>query len=172
MNPYRQGDLDSLCGLYCVINALRFAALPATKIGRAQSMALIQHLAKALGPEFGELFVDGTNSVKRLLRAADEWLQQTHGERLIVSRPFRRVVPPSAEVIAQTISTHLADPRTAVIACNLVHWSVVERVTPKRLVLFDSSLHQYMKFEGKGRSAKDNNIILPHKLLLLKVVTA
>ncbi|MER9693586.1 hypothetical protein NKJ16_16820 [Mesorhizobium sp. M0179] len=43
--PFNQGDLDSLCGVYCVMNAVRFLF---PELGREKSVGLFQVLSESL----------------------------------------------------------------------------------------------------------------------------
>lgn len=170
--PYRQGDLDSLCGLYCVVNAIRFAAAPPLRIGETQSKDLINHLARALGPDFLQVFDEGINELIPTLRAADEWLRENHGRRLRTKRPYRFRAPDSPEAILRTIDLHLIRANSAVIVSNVEHWTVVERVTAKRLVLLDSYDRRFLKFANSDQNPNADKIILPHRVILLRITTA
>ena len=171
MTPLRQGDLDSLCGLYCVVNAVRMATMPTTKIGERKSKDLINHIAYDLGDGFPLIFDEGLNNLKPLLRSARKWLYQSYGNRLHVQRPFRRRSPPLPEDLATTIITHMAAPHTAVIVCNPAHWSVIERVTPKQVILFDSSCRHFMRLCPDRDQTTNANVVIPHKVYLLSITT-
>jgi hypothetical protein len=86
--PFRQGDLDALCGAYAVVNAVRLAALPRRRLGRAACLELFAALVDELA-EAGRLraFVTGgmnTGTLARLLRRAKRWLDAEHGLALEV----------------------------------------------------------------------------------------
>lgn len=162
MRPFHQGDLDSLCGIYCVVNAVRLAAHPGLKIGESQSKGLIDHLVRAIGPKFVQVFADGTDDIPLLLRAASQWLKQAYGRKLVVVRPFRQKSQPSPGLIGSTIAAHLDSPHTAVIISSTVHWSVVDRVTLKRLLLFDSSYHHFIPLEGQAPRTNPDKLVLAH----------
>src|ERR671932_2235549 len=70
LQPYRQGDLDGLCGPYCVVNAVRLAAHPQRRLREAECTELFAALMAELA-DIGRLrtaVTDGTGKVGRLAR--------------------------------------------------------------------------------------------------------
>jgi len=78
--PFEQGDLDGLCGVYAVINAVRLAAHPHHRLRVADCRGLFAALLAELADE-GRLrgFVAaglGPRVLVRLLRRAEQsWLR-------------------------------------------------------------------------------------------------
>jgi len=166
IKPFSQGKLDSLCGLYCVVNAVRLAALPKQTIGRAKSKALIDAIARALGPKLAKIFEHGTEDLEPILRAADAWISDNYGQKLEFSRPFRgkRRLPTPGE-LKEEMSGHLAKPNTAVIVSTSEHWTVVQRATNKRVILFDSDGHTFFRLD-KQKPTNAGRILLGQVFLL------
>lgn len=51
--PYRQGDLDSLCGIYAVINGIKFAVRQHQKLTEAHALSLFEALIRRSTREGG-----------------------------------------------------------------------------------------------------------------------
>lgn len=149
LRPYLQGNLDSLCGIYALINAIRWA--------------LRNELASAKGPHWEELFRKLTNhAVKEMGHldlptsglslypmiglthvARDHVLEHLNTE-LLLRRPFALRKPQYASQTIETIEAHLVRPNAAVLAAvygTLNHWSVIKNFDNHRALLFDSD-HQ------------------------------
>ena len=50
VKPYKQGQLDTLCGLYSAINAIRLAAHPQTDLTRHLAQIMMVEGLEYLGP--------------------------------------------------------------------------------------------------------------------------
>jgi hypothetical protein len=140
--PFEQGDLDGLCGVYAVVNAVRLTAQPHHRLRVADCRGLFVALLAELADE-GRLrgFVAaglGPRVLARLLRRAGHWLRKHHGLALEVSRPFRKQDTPEFEECLRVLTEHLERPGTAAIVDSDEHWTVIRGVTPKRLLLADS----------------------------------
>jgi hypothetical protein len=141
--PFEQGDLDGLCGVYAVVNAVRLAAHPHRRLSAAECRGLFAALLAELADE-GRLrgFVAaglGNRVLARLLRRAGRWLRKRHGLALEVRRPFAKRDEPGPEKCLRVLAEHLARSGTAAIVGSDEHWTVVRAVTPKRLLLADSN---------------------------------
>jgi hypothetical protein len=140
--PFEQGDLDGLCGVYTVVNAVRLATHPHRRLRVADCRELFAALLAELADE-GRLrgFVAaglGPRVLARLLRRAGRWLRKRHGLALEVRRPFAKRDQPGPEKCLRALAEHLARPGTAAIVGSDEHWTVVRGVTPRRLLLADS----------------------------------
>ncbi len=145
--PFRQGDLDGLCGAYAVVNAVRLAALPHRRLRRTACAALFGELVDELA-EAGRLRDRvtrgmGAGKVARLLRRAGDWLDVEFDLVLEVERPFRRGEDPDPGACLQMLAGHLDRAGTAVIVGTEDHWTVVRAVRGGRLVLADSHDRRY-----------------------------
>jgi len=154
LEPYRQGHLDGLCGVYSVVNAVRHALLhvewrrsdrrgKSKRLGHDEVEALFALLLTSItrsrrGPK---CVFEGTTpgQISTMLRTADQWLRQEKGIALSHRRPLGRRA--RSTTLLRHIDLHLAQPGTATIVGGKrlwEHWTVATRVTPARLHLLDS----------------------------------
>lgn len=155
--PFEQGELDGLCGIYSVINSLNWAlhSLRASHRGTrrqagqlieeeriglfASAVRILPHRRYGLCP-----VVDGISGAElaRVLKESVAWLQDRRGLQLSIRRPFYRRTRVTTRRLRLVLTEHLAKPGTAAIIGvepPWEHWTVVVRVTAKRLALLDSS---------------------------------
>ena len=141
--PYRQGDLDGLCGIYAVINALR--ALCPELTGKL-SARLFKRLVKCLRGRLREpLDVIaggmGHKTLGHLLGIAIEFVNFRLGisvKATPLSKPVR-----TAKAIGplwRELSNVLSPARIAIFSVQgrMSHWTVATRIGPKHLFLLDS----------------------------------
>jgi hypothetical protein len=141
--PARQGDLDGLCGLYALINALE--QVTAKPPGPALQMRLFASLTEALpAPKLRKALTDGLDG-KELIKAARAAFpehKKALGGVIKVSRPLRRQsFGTNAEFTAAL--TQLIEPGDVALIINFAtpsyaHWTVVEAVEHGSLALRDS----------------------------------
>jgi hypothetical protein len=172
MRPYRQGELDFLCGVYCVVNAVRLAARSHRRLGHTTSTALFAALVHQLDDRgrLRKVLTSGMGSclVARLLRGAGGWLQDEHGLRLEVRASFRKRDAPGS--CLERLAAHLQEPGTSAIVATEEHWTVAQAVGSKRLQLFDSNGRVYFRVavahgaDGKGQVCP--RLLLPGTFLL------
>lgn len=146
MRPARQGAFDGLCGVYAIMNALDLVGLNGPK--GALHRNLFYQLTKGLGPA---ALLRGMKSgltagdLRRAARPAFNWLALEHGVQLKLIQPFS-----SAEFFdvsdflgAVLVKTH--DLEAAAIihvrTHGVAHWTVVQSVGAKGIVLRDSWRH-------------------------------
>jgi hypothetical protein len=146
--PFEQDDLDGLCSVYAVVNAVRLAAHPHRRLSVAECRGLFAALLAELADE-GRLrgFVAaglGPRVLARLLRRAGRWLRKHHGLALEVRRPFAKRDQPQPEKCLRVLAEHLARPGTAAIVGSDEHWTVIRGVTPRRLLLADSNGRRHL----------------------------
>lgn len=169
--PFRQGDLDALCGVYAAVNAVRLAALRRRRLGRAACLGLFAALVDELA-EAGRLraFVTGgvgTGTLARLLRRATAWLDAEHGLALEVRRPFRKGDGLDADARLRLLAGHLAQGGTSAIVGTGDHWTVVGSVRGGRLLLADShDRRYYVAAKALGSAAAASRLYLPGTFLL------
>jgi hypothetical protein len=154
--PYTQGQLDGLCGVYSIINAVRFA-LPKvafgvrsgitrrSKLPVAEAEALFLGLLKELVRErrHADRLVHGVSprQLAALLKVADHWLRRHRAVKLAVDRPVRGHRRDRTRTILKRIAQHLATPGSvAIVGGNdpWQHWTVATAVTARRVYLLDS----------------------------------
>jgi hypothetical protein len=143
LRPFRQGQLDSLCGVYSVVNAVRLVMQQHQRMTNAQSGALFATLiADLAAKDLLEAVVAngaGLGGVARCVRHARMWLREEYGVELAVERPFtgqRRNWPTPPLTI---LRDHLQEPGRAAIVCTFFHWTVAHAVSRSTLRIFDSS---------------------------------
>lgn len=141
--PARQGDLDGLCGLYALINALELVAVKPP--GPALQMRLFVSLTEALpAPRLRKALANGLDG-KTLIKAARTAFpehKKALGGVVKVSRPLRRQSFRTNADFTTTL-TRLMTPGDVALIINFAtpryaHWTVVEAVKHGSLVLRDS----------------------------------
>jgi len=186
--PYWQGELDGLCGIYSVINGLLWAlhTLRSQRSTRARQVRPLTMgechdlfssllVCMILHHETVQPAVDGLNSrdLAQLLRRGAHWLAERRAMRLSVVRPFHRRLRVPANELRKAMGDHLAKPGTAAIIGidpPWHHWTVATSVSPTRLKLLDSSGEQFVSLrERRPRSADDVGLVRPPLVYLLTV---
>lgn len=146
LRPYRQGELDGLCGLYAGINAVRWALRDVgAKISIDDWQTLFTVMLAAAEDRTGAYtataFGIGTKSLLAMLKVARQHLADEHGIAVTVRRIGKRDEPLSLPAMLARLAELAAAPQSAVILSlcgHLDHWSVLRRVTATSLELFDS----------------------------------
>ena len=143
MEPLQQGQLDCLCGIYAVINAVNVVHGPLRKsANRALFATCLQYLASRRCL-IARMTGDGTDGVElnQLLKIA----QQQYP--LHCSTPFRQRRNVDFEQYWQACFEFLRKPK-CIILLNLKgyhqHWTLIERMTETTLYLHDSSGLKYL----------------------------
>ena len=170
MLPYRQGDLDSLCGLYAILNAVRWADRHHNRLNRADHKALFDRLIEVSdqGDTLTAIVRHGTTipEMSRLLHVAADDVSRHHGLHLTISKPFHRYREAPARIVLAAIARHTRDHANGVIAMTRhadAHWTLITAITPKRLELFDSTSRQWLRSEQCrfAASAQQQTRLLP-----------
>lgn len=142
--PFRQGDLDALCGVYAVLNAIRFAARGHAAFRELNWQRLFARLVSEADRKVrrpAAAFGIDQNRLWQLLNIARKHVAKRHGLVLAIERPFHRHKSVHADVIIAWLERALGLPGSAVvigIGGELDHWSVAQRMTPHYLALYDS----------------------------------
>src|SRR5215210_5967834 len=141
LNPYRQGRLDGLCGVYALINALRllYPRLDEDDCERA-FCALIRARARQSASPLA--IISGGLSRRELLRLIGSWQRfaaKELGITLSVSR--LKVSEPSLRGIWRGLCGALDDKSVAIIGLDGAerHWTVAHAATERTLRVTDSS---------------------------------
>jgi len=154
MKAYTQGEIDYFCGVYAIINSVRFAAAGFHKFTFHQSCEFYQHLVRWLYDrgEFLNVLDHGTSYelMDRMLAAANEYLVAKYKFRLLWTHPFsnRDLSLTRAYLF---IKKYLAGDATSCLIRldNRVvgdHWSVIENLNRPFFNLFDSYSYAGMDF--------------------------
>lgn len=140
MKPLRQGELDSLCGLYAVVNALRLCS--ATKLNGAALQAVFRNMLREMSDDLPRLSCSGStdDDVKRYLRVAFHMLR----EKYSVDLTFRYREFSSYAKLEIAAAAHLAEPNSAMIISVDRHLTVVSAVHGCLWELHDSWGYKYL----------------------------
>lgn len=138
--PYAQGELDGLCGVYAIVNAVE-----ATVAGwnKADAEGLFQHLVTSLSSQ-GKLhtaMAEGLGRLElcRLIDYADAYLADEYGLRLKRRVAFARRAPLSR--YWQRLQDHLkGHSHAAIIGLwgRHEHWSCAHSITERTVKFLDS----------------------------------
>jgi hypothetical protein len=147
--PYQQGQLDGLCGLYATINAIRLAlGERGDQFSKQDWQELFGALLVGVDETVGAAAVVSsgiaTRPLARLLRLAVRHMADEHEIDLAISHPFSLQERASVREVVGRLADLSREPHTAVLlsfAGHLSHWSVLKKVGRRSLKLFDSSGH-------------------------------
>lgn len=147
LRPYNQGDLNGLCGMYAVVNALHllFEAGPVPDFGddifRATAKALPQDAYPAV--LWNGMTID---NMVNLARRAAARVRRRVDVKIVVQQPFGHDDFPSARAYVQELQAITRSGyASAIIGVNWGrarggggHWSVFRRVVNDRVYFFDA----------------------------------
>jgi hypothetical protein len=138
--PYRQGELDGLCGLYAVVNAIRVALHEASQLSHAQAQRMWMS---------GLLRLQERGWLPLRMMDGIEWPDLLHiAEALLEialpvgAKPIVRQLPESIDHAKRWrwIATELERSRPILVHQDQhYHYTVITGLTPTRITLFDSS---------------------------------
>ena len=137
--PFQQGGLDSLCGLYSIVNAERYINHSSDE----ETQELFDHLVKYLSRRglLGKLLVGGILHTQMLMI-----LEKVVGSKRIssVQIPWRGLPNPDLTTFWRSMQTFLDGTPGRSIVLGLDgyhdHWTVIESITNRSLTLYDSAL--------------------------------
>ena len=136
--PFQQGGLDSLCGLYSVINAERII----NRSSDDETQQLVNDLVHFLSQRrlFGKFLIGGILHPQMLMI-----LDKVVGKQRIsnVQVPWRGVPNPPLTTFWQSLQYFLNGTPGRAIILGLMgyhdHWTVIESITNRSILLYDSS---------------------------------
>src|SRR5215204_1161541 len=146
--PFQQGDLDGLCGIYSVINAIRLATedetrdLPDAALQELFFTLLLEADAVVGRVEAVGLGID-PQPLFRVAQAAVRHMADEHGLQLTVTHALRRGEPRTFDTILRRLTELSQQPRSAVLICltgQLDHWTVLRRVTGQSLTFLTAAV--------------------------------
>lgn len=136
--PFQQGGLDSLCGLYSIINAERFINHSSDEETQQLFNDLIHYLSRrGLLTKF---LIDGIIHTQMLII-----LEKVVGKQRIsnVQIPFRGVTNPDLTTFWKSMQAFLDGTPGRAIILGLQgyhdHWTVIEDITNRSIILYDSA---------------------------------
>ena len=141
--PYRQGDLDGLCGVYSIVNAVR-ALCP--ELDQEGAEWLFAHLLQSLSNADVDLSSAVTGGIGRadlgrLVRAAIAYIADELEIRLTVKRlPKALRLTSNLAALWQAFEASLSPECVAIIGIAGIHshWTIAAQITPKQVKLYDS----------------------------------
>ncbi len=136
--PFQQGGLDSLCGLYSIVNAERFINHSSDESAQQLFDTIIHFLSRKrlLAP----LLIGGVIHRQMLLI-----LNEVVGERIPnLWIPWRGVPTPELDTFWRSLQSFLDGTPSRAVILGLKgyhdHWTVIETITDKSIFLYDSAL--------------------------------
>lgn len=137
--PFQQGGLDSLCGLYSIVNAERFINHSSDEETQQLFDDLIHYLSRR--GLLGKFLIGGILHHQMLLI-----LNKVVGKKRIsnVQIPWRGVPNPDLTTFWRSMQSFLDGTPGRSIILGLEgyhdHWTVIEKITSRSILLYDSSL--------------------------------
>lgn len=135
--PFQQGGLDSLCGLYSIVNAERIVNHSSAEQAQALFNTMVHFLSRKR--LLSKLLVDGVNHSQMLL-VLDKVLGP---DKVTVSIPWRSQPTPDLNAFWQSMRQFLDGTPGRAIILGLNghhdHWTVVDAITSKSIFLYDSA---------------------------------
>lgn len=179
---YRQGSLDSLCGVYAVINSAKAVAhTRGFSLRRWECSDLFTRLCGVLadGGRLENALTDGTKirTFQAMTRDAHDWLVEARGLQLESRRAFGKS-PGSLELFWQRLSDHveMEGPGSVLIRLSgrMEHWSCIRTINDRAIVLVDSDgvriLHRKLCTIGDPDRRRIHQLI-PTQALLTSYVS-
>ncbi len=136
--PFQQGGLDSLCGLYSIVNAERFINHSSNEFAQELFDSIVHYLSRRR--LLAKLLIGGVIHRQMLLI-----LNDVVGERIPnLWIPWRGVPNPELDTFWRSIQSFLdgTPGRAVILGLNGYHdhWTVIETITDKSILLYDSAL--------------------------------
>jgi len=137
--PFQQGGLDSLCGLYSIINAERIVNHSSDDETQQLFNDLIHYLSRR--GLLSKFLIDGIIHKEMLVI-----LDKVVGKKRIanVEIPFRGVTNPDLTTFWKSMQAFLDGTPGRSIILGLQgyhdHWTVIEKITNRSILLYDSAL--------------------------------
>jgi hypothetical protein len=137
--PFQQGGLDSLCGLYSIVNAERYINHSSDE----ETQQLFNDLVKYLSRRglLSKFLIDGIIHKEMLVI-----LEKVVGKKRIsnVKIPWRGVPNPDLTTFWRSMQSFLdgTPARAIILGLNGYHdhWTVIESITDRSILLYDSAM--------------------------------
>ncbi len=174
--PFRQGQLDGLCGIYAIINAARLVlGQTAATLNINDWYSLFGTLMYSADDHYGAANAAasgiGTKAFRKVLKSAVRHFHEEHGMRLYAGTLLPRRQRPTFLEFLDALRDTLAEPnRTVIVEIKgaLSHWTVVRAISETSFQLFDSSGYDRLSIancrlphEAKSEARRD--YIFPSK---------
>lgn len=153
LKPYKQGNLDNLCGIYSSENAVLKSTDGLVKFSKKQVKGWFQEIIADLSKHRKLLAVHKEGSEVELVENYLGIIQsQLDSIKLIYYKPFNDKTRTTTAI--KKISTISKQPNTAVIIGIQGlhdHWSVIDRITADRIYLKDSDGLRFLRVTNMPR---------------------
>ncbi len=135
--PFQQGGLDSLCGLYSIVNAERIINRSSDEAAQELFNDVIHYLSRKR--LLSNLLIDGVIHKHMLMI-----LENVVGERISKQEmPWRGVLNPDLDEFWQSMQDFLDGTPGRAIILGLQgfhdHWTVIQKISSKSVFLYDSA---------------------------------
>lgn len=167
--PFRQGSLDALCGVYAVVNALCYLQ---RSISNEEAENIFIDILLELGDSEDLLnrIVEGTG--RREIRQLMNYLNAEHN--IHWHKPFSCKTNLTLNKVWVSMKTFLEQPERGVILALIIedgiHWSLIRKMSDKRIYLYDSENIKKMyrkRCAVTQHNSKRSNVIHPTSLYYL-----
>jgi hypothetical protein len=153
--PYQQGELDGLCGLYTIVNAIRLALQPHGGLSDDQAEVLFESLIRVIDDrwELASIMTNGLGDRQFtiLLNTSLGIAQGITGKRLVQRRKELSRARNSKGRIRSTLRSLTRNSSGAVIlgiSGGISHWSVLSKVTERYIHFYDSDRHNRVAIDS------------------------
>lgn len=158
--PYEQGGLDSLCGVYSIVNAVRIVNSLTNEDCSSLFGKIIEHLDESRS--LPAVLTSGLS-----LQAIGSIFKDVIGNETIQrAMPFKHYPNASLDEFWEGMRIFLADGERKAILIGLGgiydHWTVVSKITPKQIQLFDSD--GLKKLNRVKCTTKEPTLNRPHRI--------
>jgi len=175
LQPFLQGDLDGLCGIYSVINGLRLVLADRRPLSTLECTTLFSIAVDYLSTKgqlkgsaaLGMGYRTWYELTTRMCGATSELVAMT----IRAERPFAGRKRSSHERILRLIR-EATDEGRPVLAATSDHFTVIASCTQHRLQLFDSSHCHWFAITGcrtSGILTGHGHFIVPHSITVLSI---
>ena len=153
LKPYKQGNLDNLCGIYSSENAVLKSTDGLAKFSKKQVKGWFQEIIADLSKHRKLLAVHKEGSEVELVENYLGIIQsQLDSIKLSYYKPFNDKTRTTTAI--KKISTISKQPNTAIIIGIQGlhdHWSVIDRITADRIYLKDSDGLRFLRVTNMPR---------------------
>jgi hypothetical protein len=147
IRPYRQGDMDSLCGLYAIINGLRVCCKRAkinSKIDWVDCFYLVLRQLEIEGKAISTMLNGmSTRMVVNCLRILAKHFAKKYKLEISCKFPWKSKKRLNARKALLLLEQAIGLPGTSAVlgidGRNVQHWTAVKGLTERKILLADSS---------------------------------
>lgn len=172
IEPANQGDYDGLCGLYCIINAIRLVMAPHRELMREEVRALFTAGVRYL--ERKRILSEALHSCiserawPKLAAKMVTTAQPMADRQILLERPRSSMDAPAQDTLRQ-IERMIASGKAPCVFLRgkYRHYSVVSGYTPLSLKLFDSFGHRWVLRSSCGTTKTPTSL---HRLHVQSII--